>query len=172
MGSLLFNPCSLEVSMEKGKSKAWLNFLFQRLKKPVKKVKSGAIRQKINYSKHGKMKLVKSETFWRVIPNICSLILHFTFCSSLSHIYSFCGFAAADWQLMVKSFWQRGFPTTVASEVRRSSFITVLEIDNKIVTHTTMTIGKISAKLILKNWIIRDLFHPLNSTCLVELFMR
>ena len=80
------------------------------------------------------------ETFWRVIPSICSLILHFTFCSSLSHIYSFCGFAAADWQLMIKSFWQRGFPTTVASEVRRSSFITVLEIDNKIVTHTTMTI--------------------------------
>ena len=73
---------------------------------------------------------------------------------------------------MVKSLWQRGFPTTVASEVRRSSFITVLEIDNKIVIYTTMTRGKISAKLILKNRIIRDLFHPLNSTCLVELFMR
>ena len=115
------------------------------------------------------------ETFWRVIP----IIFAVWFCTSLfvlpyiSHIYLFCGFAAADWQLMVKSFWQRGFPTTVASEVRRSSFITVLEINNdKIVTHTTMTRGRTSAKLILKNWIIRDLFHPLNSTCLVELFMR
>ena len=138
MGSLLFNPCSLEVSMKKGKSKAWLNFLFQRLK-PVKKVISGEIRQKILLLQTRKNEI--GETFWRVITNICSLILHFIFCS-LSQFYLFCGFAAAaDWQLMIKSFWQRRFPTTVASGVRRSSFISVLEINNKIVTHTKLTKG-------------------------------
>ena len=102
MGSLLFNPCSLEVSMKKGKSKAWLNFLFQRLKKPVKKVISGAIRQKINYSKHGKMKLVKPF-------DELSLIFAVWFCTSLFVLPYLTSIYSVALLLLIDNLWLNRF---------------------------------------------------------------